>query len=173
MTPLEWQRDLKRKGSKLLLSSIPIAMHCHHYNINLQHMLEITMGDQGIELMYRSAEEASYFMFKEYFRKYGRIKTLKSKIELACSVYQNCGLGVLHFLKIQADCGHAISPASHHVTGWLAKHGRRDTTGCHFTRGWIAGLFEVLFGRPLGTYKVVETACKMMRNDTCIFEIME
>jgi len=173
MTQLEWQRDLKRKGTRLLLSNIPIAMHCHHYNINLQHMLESTIGDEGIELMYRSAEEASYFMFKEYFRKYSRIKTLKSKIELACATYQNCGLGVIHFLKIDSKGGQAVSPSSHHVTGWLAKHGRRDKPGCHFTRGWIAGLFEVLFGKPLGTYNVIETSCKMMRNDACFFEITE
>lgn len=169
----EWQKDLKRKGSKVVLLGLPIAMHCHHYNINLQSMLESALGEAGIELMVRAAEEASLLMFQKYFTRYNKIKTLKSKLELACTVYQNCGLGIIHFVKVTENGGEAISPASHHVTGWLAKHGKRDTPGCHFTRGWIAGLFNVLFQKPLGFYKVTEKSCKTMRKDACIFEIME
>lgn len=169
----EWQRDLKRKGSRVVLLGLPIAMHCHHYNINLQSMLESALGETGIKLMVQAAEEACYQMFVEYFKRYKMIRTLKSKLELACSIYQNCGLGVIHFISICESGGEAISPASHHVTGWLAKHGRRDTPGCHFTRGWIAGLFDVLFQRPIGAYQVIEKTCKMMRHDVCMFEIKE
>jgi predicted hydrocarbon binding protein len=66
--------------------------------------------------------------------------------------------------------GNVVSPSSHHVTGWLAKHGKRDTPGCHFTRGWIAGALEAIYLRPLEFYTVEEKRCKMMRHEQCEFQ---
>ncbi|MFN3660536.1 MAG: hypothetical protein ACK4TN_04800, partial [Brevinematales bacterium] len=149
MSLIKWDTDLTRKGGQVLISGLPVAMHCHHYNINLQAMLEARLGNRGIELMYRSAEEATYMMFKEYFRRYTKIRSTKSRIELACTLYQNCGLGVIHFIRLDEEGGEAVSPSSHHVTGWLAKHGIRDTPGCHFARGWLSGFCEILFGKNL------------------------
>ncbi len=171
MALIKWEKDLTRKGGQVLLSSLPIAMHCHHYNINLQAMLEETFGEIGIDLMCRSAEEATYSMFREYFKRYPNIKTIKSRIELACTLYQSCGLGIIHFVSLDEEGGEAVSPFSHYVTGWLAKHGKRDTPGCHFTRGWIAGLCNLLYEKHLGYFKVAEVACKMMRHETCVFKI--
>ncbi len=173
MTFIDWATDLSRKGSTVSLSGVPVAMHCHHYNINLQNMLETTLGPDGVDLMYKSAEESAYLMLREYFRHYPRLRSRKSKIEVACSIYQNCGLGILYFVTLNEKGGKALSRSSHHVTGWLAKHGRRDTPGCHFTRGWIAGFCAMLYGRPLGTYNVTEHTCKMMRDEICTFEIKE
>jgi predicted hydrocarbon binding protein len=63
-----------------------------------------------------------------------------------------------------------VSPSNHHVTGWLAKHGRRDTAGCHFVRGWIAGVLEAIYRQSLGHYTIEETSCKMKRDNECVFE---
>jgi len=82
-----------------------------------------------------------------------------------------CGMGILHFQQVGPQGGQVISPSSHHVTGWLAKHGRRDTPGCHFTRGWLAGVMEAVFKRPLNSFKVVELECKLIRHRNCVFEI--
>lgn len=169
MKIIEWQNELTRDGTQVNLAGIPIAMHCHHYNINLLRMLEQTLGQEGIELLFRSAEESAYRGFNAFLEKYPKIRTLKSKIELAATIYQNCGLGILHIQRLTPKGGDILCPSSHHVTGWLAKHGKRETPGCHFTRGWIAGLMEALFQLPLGHYEVTEQTCKMKRDPVCHF----
>lgn len=169
----DWRSTLARDGHRVILSGLPIAMHCHHYNINLQKMLEDTMEEEGIRLMFRAAEEVSYHAFLSLFRQYNQIKTIKSKLEFSSTICQNCGLGVIHFRKIGPHGGRVVSPSSHHVTGWLAKHGRRNTPGCHFSRGWIAGILEAIYDRPLGHYAVRERQCKMMRNEECVFWVKE
>ncbi|UCH20467.1 MAG: 4-vinyl reductase [Deltaproteobacteria bacterium] len=173
MIIFDWQHELNRKGHRVAISGQPIAMHCHHYNINLQKTLEDTLGDEGVQLLYQSAEETSYHGFQNLFNQYKKIRTIKSKLELAAMLYQNSGLGIIHFQRVRPSGARIESPASHHVTGWLAKHGRRDTPGCHFTRGWIAGTLEAIYSLPCGFYTVDETKCKMKRDDECIFHVQE
>lgn len=171
MIPFNWQSELNRDGHRVVISGQPIAMHCHHYNINLQKTLEDTLGAAGVQLLYRSAEETNYYGLQHLFDQYQKIRTLKSKLEMAAILYQNCGLGIIHFKRVRPDKAHIVSISSHHVTGWLAKHGRRETPGCHFTRGWIAGTLEAIYQQPLGFYDVEEKQCKMKRDGECVFDV--
>lgn len=170
---IDWRSDLSREGHRVFISGRLIAMHCHHYNINLHKTLEDTLGEEGTRLLYQAAEHAAFIGFEPFLRQYNGIKTTKSKLELAATLYQNCGLGVIHFKDVGLRGGRIVSASSHHVTGWLAKHGRRRTPGCHFARGWIAGVMSAIYDRPLGSYVVDESACKMMRNDECVFQVKE
>ena len=171
MTFFDWKKELSRNGHRVEVSGLSIAMHCHHYNINLQKTLEETLGPEGVDLLYRSVEEASHNIFRSLLTQFDQIRTDKSRLEMAASMFQNCGMGIVHFQEIGPQGGLVVSPSSHHVTGWLAKHGRRDAPGCHFTRGWIAGALEAIFDRPRGHYTVTETRCKMARDPECVFEI--
>ena len=170
MSELKWADELGRKGHQVVLGGESIAMHCHHYNINLQKMLEDNLGPEGVRLLVKAAEMANYSGFRALLRQYPRVKTLKSKLEMASVMFQNCGLGIIHFQSIRASGGVIVSPSNHHVTGWLAKHGRRDTAGCHFVRGWIAGVLEAIYRQSLGHYTIEETSCKMKRDNECVFE---
>ena len=170
---IDWRSELAREGHRVILSGLPIAMHCHHYNINLHKMLEDTLGEEGIDLLFEAAEEVSFHGFHSLLKQYRQIKTKKSKLELASTIYQNCGLGILLFQKVGPHGARIVSPSSHHVTGWLAKHGRREIPGCHFSRGWIAGIMEVIYDRLPGSYTVEERECKMMRKDECVFFVKE
>jgi len=173
MRHIDWNSELVRDGHGLFLSGLPIAMHCHHYSINLQKTLEDTLGTQGVELLVEAAERAAYAGFRSFLSKYSRIKGVKSRLEFASTLYQNCGLGIIHFQDMESEGGVVMSPSSHHVTGWLAKHGRRQTPGCHFARGWIAGVLAVIYDRPFHYYIVEETDCKMSRQERCIFHVRE
>jgi hypothetical protein len=173
MMLIDWRSDFAREDHRVFISGLPIAMHCHHYNINLHKTLEDTLGEDGVQLLFQAAEEASFIGFQSFLNQYDRIKTIKSKLELAATIYQNCGLGVIHFKKVGPRGGEIVSSSSHHVTGWLAKHGRRETPGCHFSCGWIAGVMAVIYNRPLGYYIVEERTCKMMRKDECVFKVKE
>lgn len=168
-----WENELSRNGHRMELSGLSIVMHCHHYNINLQKTMEDTLGEEGVTLILRSVEEASRSMFQSILEQFDQIRTEKSKLEMAATMYQNCGLGIIHLMAVGPKGGRIVSPSSHQVTGWLAKHGRRDTPGCHFARGWIAGALEAIYDRPLGHYAVTETKCKMTRDSDCIFEVEE
>ncbi|MFZ3047739.1 MAG: 4-vinyl reductase [Desulfatirhabdiaceae bacterium] len=173
MIPFDWKRELDRHDHRVVLSGQPVAIHCHHYNINLHKTLEDTLGLEGIRLIYKSAEEAIYYGIRELLSQYNEIRTVKSKLEMAAIMYQNCGLGVIHPQGINERGGSIVSPSSHHVTGWLAKHGRRNTPGCHFSCGWIAGMVAAIHDKPVGHYQVTETKCKTMRDAECVFEIKE
>ena len=59
MRHIDWSRELDRKEHGLMLAGLPIAMHCHHYSINLQKTLEDTLGEQGVDLLFQSAERAT------------------------------------------------------------------------------------------------------------------
>ncbi len=170
---IDWRSELAREGPRVVVSGLPIAMHCHHYNINLQKTLEDTLGQEGVKLMYQAAEETGYSGFQSFLVQYKRLKTIKSKLEIASILYQNFGMGIIYFRNIESQGGKIVSPSSHHVTGWLAKHGKRETPGCHFSRGWIAGVLEVIFDHPTGYYTVEEQNCKMMRDEMCVFEAKE
>jgi len=169
MSQIDWNKEFSRSGPRIELAGLAIAMHCHHYNINLQRMLEQSLGEPGIQLIFAAAEKSSYKGLMAFLKKYPKIRTVKSKLEFGATIYRNCGLGLLHFQHIDIEGGEIICPSSHHVTGWLAKHGRRDTPGCHYARGWLAGFMSVLFELPVGSYDVQEATCKMMRDEFCTF----
>ena len=101
MALFDWKSELAREGHKVILSGQPAAMHCHHYNINLQKTIEDNLGSEGIGLLFKSAEEASYTSFQHLLNQYPQIKTLKSKLDMAGILFQNCGLGVIHFERVR------------------------------------------------------------------------
>ena len=166
-----WPEKIARKGHELSLSGLPIALHCHHYNLNLQKTLETSLGSDGILLLYEAAEESSYVGFTSYLRHHPKIVTPKSKLELASTSYQYCGLGIINFTKVGPEGGIVVSPHSHHVTGWLAKFGKRQDAGCFFSRGWIAGVLAVIYKKNIGYFLVNEIECKMTLARECVFEV--
>lgn len=171
MAEMKWKHELDRRHHQVVLSGQHVAIHCHHYNINLQKTLEDTLGHAGTAIIYQAAEEAAFQGLEPLLEQYQGLKTIKSKLEMCSIWYQNCGLGIIHLQNLETGTGYAVSSDSHHVTGWLAKHGCRNTPGCHFTCGWLAGAMACVFGRPVGTYLVKEIKCKMMRDPDCIFQI--
>jgi len=168
---INWPEKIARRGHEVFFSGLPIALHCHHYNMNLQKTLESSLGSDGASVIYQAAEESSYNGITLFLMQHPKINTVKSKLELVSTSYQYCGLGIINFTKIGPEGGRAVSSHSHHVTGWLAKFGRRETPGCFFSRGWIAGALAVVFDRQIGFYTVEELECKMTLARECIFTV--
>ena len=168
---INWPDNFARKGHEIFLSGLPIALHCHHYNINLQKTLESTLGDAGARLIYQAAEASSFDSITSFLGHHPKINTVKSKLELAATSYQYCGLGILNFTRIGPEGGIIVSSHSHHVTGWLAKFGKRETPGCFFSRGWIAGALAVIYAKNRGFFKVDELECKMALARECRFRV--
>lgn len=163
------RNELSRDHNRVTLIGLPIALHCHHYNIGLQKALEDTLEEDGIELLFKASEKISYLSFQSFFNKHKQIRTIKSKLEFAGTIFQNCGLGTIYFRQVRPKRARVVSPFSHHVTAWLSKYAARKTPGCHFSRGWIAGVLEAIYNHPLGYYDVKEKSCKMKRDHQCVF----
>lgn len=170
-TTINWPEKFAREGHRIFLSGLPIAMHCHHYNINLQKTIEDSLGADGIDLIYRAAEQTSYAGFCAFLERHQQLVSVKSKFELAATSYQYCGLGLIIFDDTKPEGGRVVAPHSHHVTGWLAKHGRRQTPGCLYTSGWISGVLSAIYDRQPGDYVVKELHCKMMLDPECVFQV--
>lgn len=168
---INWPEKFDRKGHEIFLSGLPIALHCHHYNMNLQKTMESSLGSDGAKLIYEAAEEVSYNGFASFLTHNSKVNTIKSKLELAATSYQYSGLGIISFTQITPAGGRVVSRHSHHVTGWLAKFGKRETPGCFFSRGWIAGFLAVIFEKHRGYYWVDELDCKMTLARECIFAV--
>ena len=168
---IDWPDKFAREGHELFLSGLPIALHCHHYNMNLQKTLETSLGSEGVLLLYTAAEESSHAGFTSFLEHHPKIVTAKSKLELASTSYQYCGLGIINFTKIGPEGGIVTSPHSHHVTGWLAQFGKRQNVGCFFTGGWVAGVLAAIYNKHIGYFSVDELECKMSLSKECVFEV--
>jgi hypothetical protein len=171
MQDIGWKNNIIRHGERILIYGMPMALHCHHYNINLHKMLEDKLGDEGIQLLYSSAEEATFIGLQNVFNIFNQIRSSEYKLKVGTTIFQNSGLGILELQDVDPRGGKAVSMSNHHVTGWLAKLGRRETPGCHFIRGYIAGMLEAVYNLPLGHYFVEETQCKMVKESKCQFII--
>ena len=171
MVGINWKSELERQGHRVVLSGEPITMNSHYYNINFQKMLEDSLEAQGTEIIYQAAETASYSGFQSFIKQYRRLKTAEYKHEIAILIFRNCGLGVIHFKDINEQGGYVITPTNHYALGWLALYGKRKMPGCHFVCGWIAGVLEVIYNKPLNYYLVKELECKMQGFEKCIFQV--
>jgi hypothetical protein len=171
MVGINWKSELEREGHRVVLSGEPIAINSHYYNIYFQKMLEDNFAAEGAKIIYQAAEKASYTGFLSFIKQYRRLKTAKYKHEIAILIFRNCGLGVIHFQDINEQGGRIVTPVNHYAIGWLTIYGKRETCGCHFVRGWIAGVLEVIYNQPLGTYLVGEAECKMRGAKQCVFQI--
>jgi hypothetical protein len=93
MAFFDWHGESARDGHKVNVSGQPVAMHCRHYNIILHRTVKEALGNEGIRRLFSSVEEASYISFQQLQDRHQQIKTLKSRLEMAAILFQNCGLG--------------------------------------------------------------------------------
>ena len=158
---------LKRRARVLGLFAIPIAFlffiggMAFAYYVMLPTALPFLLNFMDIPTAVRPA---SYVKFVT-----GLMFWIGIAFEFPLVIFALAGMGIIRAESMNSEGGRFISPSNHHVTGWLAKHGRRPTPGCHFVRGWIAGVLEAIYERPLGYYRVEEETCKMVRDGECVF----
>ncbi len=108
---INWPEKFAREGHRIFLSGLPIAMHCHHYNINLLKTIEDSLGEEGADLIYRAAEQTSYSGFCAFLERHRQLTSVKSKFELAATSYQYCGLGLILFKDMKPEGGRVVGHA--------------------------------------------------------------
>lgn len=167
------EKEFDADNNIIKLSGVLVSIHCHHYNCGLlKAMEEITLFD-GRELFMKIAEEQFYYNYKDYLAKHPELKAESDKLGAASELYSLLGFGKIDLSRLTSQGGTALSVSSYYVIGWLAKYGRRKTPICHFARGFLAGILEVVYNKPLGSYEVNEITCIVTGDDECKFEVKE
>ena len=168
MATLHVPRSFDPLHNLFTVAGVRMALHCHHYNCQLQKVVELTDYIDGAAILRWAAAEALRELLPAVQdHQDGRPEPWHTGFEL----YRLLGFGTLR------PEGHAPRPAperltaptSHFATGWVEKFGQRSDPACHFTRGYLVGL-----SRIAGTALAVrEEACLGMGAPACRFRLHE
>ncbi|MCD6319230.1 MAG: 4-vinyl reductase [Candidatus Desulfofervidaceae bacterium] len=153
------------------VSGALVSLHCHHFNCGLLKAIEELKGIDGLTLFVKTTEEVYRHFFSDYLKQHPELTTPADKLQAASEMYYAFGFGKLNLSNLNEQGGTAKATSSYYVTAWLAKYGRRHTPVCYFTCGFIAGVLESVFTKPIGSYKVKETKCLITGSDFCEFEV--
>ena len=133
-----------------------VVLHCHHYaTLMTQLANDLGMLD-GKALLMAVSEDCFYGMLQDYFAAH-EAEMLAERVDLAQQYYAAMGLGLMNVKCVGPDAGRVELAHSHVDEGWLKKWGPRDEPVNHITRGFVAALFAVLYGRAPRSYQVIET----------------
>ncbi|MCX6135966.1 MAG: hypothetical protein NTV54_00510 [Ignavibacteriales bacterium] len=130
------------------------VLHCHHYT-TLYTQLALDANETA--LLAKTAEETFYGELTAYFEQHD-ITTLKTKIELACDYYAAVGLGAMEVVSLGDDSGVVTLKSSHVDAGWLKKWGKHTVAVNYIGAGFIAAMFAVITGKPMGSFNAIETS---------------
>jgi len=154
----------------------PLIFHCHHYNTFLQATLEDTKDYIDIyPILVDSAQELVYAQMFQHFTE-NNITNLAERKQIAEDFFMFCGYGKFSLEGISVRGGKVISESDHYSYGWKSKFGLRSENEpmvSFFTRGFLAGATEAIFGLPLGSMDCKQLSCYTKNNNFVSFEIYE
>lgn len=153
----------------------PMIFHCHHYNCFLQSSIESAEDYIDIyPILTDSAQEIVYHQMKNHFS--GKTLSVEEKKKIAEDLHRYAGFGTLDLSNAFEGHGKATSPWNHYVEGWLIKFGKRldgQKGVAFFSAGYIAGVLDAIYDKPLGFHCVQQSSCKTKGDDTNEFDISE
>jgi hypothetical protein len=129
------------------------VLHCHHY---ASLYTQLAVDAQETTLLAKTSEESFHDVLADYFDK-NDIESVEDRIAVACQYYAAVGLGQMVVRCLGNDSGEVVLENSHVDEGWVKKWGKFDRPVNHIGRGYIAGMFAAVGGKPVGTYQVRET----------------
>lgn len=167
----EVKKEFDAENNIILLSGALASLHCHHYNCGLLRAMEEIKAFDGQELFRKIAEEQFYYKYKQYLIEHPDLKADREKLIAASEMYSIFGFGKIDLSTLSFQGGVVVSSSSYFVTSWFAKYGRRKTPVCHFTRGFLAGILDSVYDKPLGYYAVEEVSCMVTGEEECKFVV--
>jgi hypothetical protein len=138
---IELKPEFDRTNNAVTVAGAHMVIHCHHYNT---HLLQTAHPE---------------------------VASVEDKLKVAIEMSKTFGFGLVDFSEVTEEGGTVWAPSSHFATGWMAKWGHRQTPGCYFTAGYVAGALEAAYGKPLGYYKVAEEECLAVGAPKCRFTV--
>ncbi len=136
------------------------VLHCHHY-MSLTSKLAEDFAELGaVRVLAEVAEDSLRPVLESYVKEHG-VTAPADRLQVGCDYYSFMGLGKMSASGSAAG-GAVELPHSHVDEGWVQKWGKHDKPINHFTRGFVAAMFAVAFGKPARSFEVAETASIVM-----------
>ncbi|MEW6348818.1 MAG: 4-vinyl reductase [Thermodesulfobacteriota bacterium] len=157
-------------AKKHYLNEWNTVLHCHHYATIFTELAISARGFAGTEKLVASAEMVLGNWLKEYYRKES-ITVVATRVSVAEEYWRTIGMGLIRIVADSPVRGSATMDYSHIDEGWLKKLGSSNQPVNFLTQGFLAGVFSALFGKPFGSYAVVETHSLVMGAEASRFEI--
>jgi len=154
------------------INSDPSVMHCHHYSAIFTRLAIDFESHGGTKNMAEAMEEAVYLALRKVFIG-EEIKAVHERIRMVEEYFRLTGLGEIKLHADSATGGTATLSRSHIDEGWVKKYGNSKVPVNHVARGFLAGAFEVIHGKPLRSYDVEESASMAMGKAKGDFVIKE
>lgn len=168
MTTFEQRFDRRRMFQ--YVNDEPSVLHCHHYATLFTKVALDQREHAGPQLLADSAEEAFFLVLTKYFIK----NDVVSVAERTTAAEELCGLIGLGSLKLDigAAGGSARMPHAHVDEGWLKKWGKSDQAVNFIGHGYLSAACSAIFDKPMGSYRVEETASIVSGNSESLFNIV-
>jgi len=137
------------------MNGFNVVLHCHHY-MSLTTKLAIDFDDiGGTRILAESAEDSVLPILIDYIQK-NKLNDPQERLRIGAEFYKEMGLGQMT-VSGNVGQGQVKLDSSHVEKGWIAKWGKTDGPVNHFTRGYIAAVFEAAFDKPARSYDIKET----------------
>lgn len=164
----EFNADMEfdRENNIRKVADTNVVTNSHHYCSHLVQTLELTDYVDGARIIKEAGEEVFFKMFSGYLAKHDVAD--QEKLGVAADMYRKLGFGTLDFSGINE--GRVFGRTSHFASAWLIKFDRRVHPCCHFTSGYIAGVYRAITGKR---YKVEEAGCIATGAEKCAFTLTE
>ena len=132
------------------------VLHCHHY-ATLFTQLAIDAKDivDGTRILIETAEDVFYKLLSDYYVMYNCTE-VTDKIEIAVKMFSAIGMGKMNLISVNETNAEIELPFAYLDEGWMQKWGKSDFSVNFIARGYIAGMFSAIFGKPVRTYNTVE-----------------
>lgn len=145
-----------------------VVLHCQHFNLGfVQMVLDAAEYIDAGSFMSRSAEENTIRQLGPY-----KAATPEETLDTAHRMFSFLGYGKLDLSGLNESGGEAVAAKSHIGNGWQVKYTKPAPRPVDFfTQGFIAGALAIAYGKPVGTYKVTQTAEIAMGDPQSVFKV--
>jgi predicted hydrocarbon binding protein len=167
----ELDRELERARNLISQSGRLIILNTDRYNTNLQRTVEEASFIDGPSILTAAAEQVAAEQLKQYFTSNADLRSPASRLKSASALFQTFGFGAIDFSKIGFSGGRVIVKDSYFASSWLENYGKRNTPGCFFTAGFIAGAIAAAYEKTPGDYIARERRCISAGARQCEFDV--
>lgn len=156
-----------------LLADVPVAYHCHHFNLFWDQTIDDALGAQlGTVVRTRAAREAFHDIIASLVNRLDA-RTSKDQQALAEGLFAWLGHGTLR-MGVRGNSGQAEGTHLHYGTCWREKYApkvKRRGPADAIAAGFAAAAMEVVHELPRESVDVTEEACVALDDPTCRFTL--
>jgi predicted hydrocarbon binding protein len=171
MAQLKLEHKFDSSKKRHYLNNILTVMHCHHYaTLFTQLALDARELVDGTQILRESAEDVFFGVLSDYYSNNG-ISDSKERMDIAAQLFLAMGMGRMDILSGDESGGEVAMPFSYVDDGWLKKWGQNKEPVNFIGAGYLSAMFAAVYGKPVRTYKTIETQSRVMGAEKSKFKV--